>query len=218
MISDIRASGAENLRESIFVYTNATPGTGIASTSNSATFVATNALINIFNSATVAAGNNQWIIPVSIIMTATAVNTSATNFRLYGVLDGINRYSSGGTALTAVTSAVDTRSGYTARTAKGTVYVGALTLAAASAAKPVFNRVVSPVIFAVDDSIQIWFGSGSAYGSASTQSKFCEVVPMVSIGRGCNLSVHGVGASQAASPDFEFEITTIESGHPRFDS
>jgi hypothetical protein len=214
MFNFVAKNGKEGLSESVFYATNATPGTGIASKDAPTSFSATAGILNIYNSASTSAGDNQYVIPVYIRLTATTANTSATNFRLVGSLDVIDRYSSGGTALTGASTSADTRTGYASRTPKATIYAGELTLAAASSAKRVFNTYVSQAVLTADESLEIWFGEAPS-GSLGDNVK---VVPPVWIGRGCSLAIHEIAASQAADPAFEYEVCWIEAGHPRFNA
>ena len=216
MYNFVAQNNGRSLSESVFFATNATPGTGIASDTVATAFADTEALMTIFNSASATANpsDNQYIIPVFLRLTATSINTSATNFRLIGELAGENRYTSGGTTLTSKSCSVDTRSGYTNRTPKATINFGDIVSTDGATRQRVFNTMVSEAILAVDESLEIWFGDCPNASSANN----VKVVPPVWIGRGSSLSIHGVAASQAADPDFEVEFCYIESGHPRFSS
>src|SRR3990167_3893966 len=218
MFSNVGQFGGKNglaYSESDFVARNATVGTGITTADTVNTFSSSAAMMTIFNSGTVSSGNNQIIVPVYLKLTAKTANTTASDFRIVGVLDKIDRYSSGGTALTSVSTAIDTRSGYTARTPKATIYFGELTLAATSAAKRIFTAQMSEAVLVKRESMEIWFGGAPAGASGITNVRS---VPPIWIGRGCTLSLHELANAQTADAEFEVEFCYMEVGHPRFNS
>lgn len=216
MLMYAASHGRERLRESIYVAHNATPGTGIVSKDAPTSYSATSALMTIYNSATVAAGNNHWIIPMWLRLTATTANTNATNLRLIGNIDDKDRYSSGGTALTTALSSltstsVDTRDNYAQRTPKATIWFGDLTTNAVGTINGrVFSTMVSQAVLTADETVEIHFGEN--HGS---QADNIKVVPPVWIGRGSSLVIHEMAAAQSADPAFEVEFCYIEHGHPR---
>ena len=205
------ADSLDKLSQSFFSAGNPTPGTGIASTDAPTSFSATVGLINIYNAADPANGEHHRVIPIGICLRALAVNTGATSFVLIGYEDNINRYSSGGTALTENNLYMTSQTGWTTRTAKAAVHFGVLTLAAASASvKKVFNQQISDVIYAADDTVMIWFGEG-ATGENGNRNNI--VLPPIYLGPGGNLSIHELAASQSADPGFEVDIWWAETGH-----
>lgn len=184
---------------------------GIASLDGATSFDAEKGLINIFNSATV---NSEavWIVPIYIRLTCQELNDNATNFTLAGYLDNIDRYSSGGTALTPKASSLSAETNYTNNTSKATVYAGSNVLAAASSSVlQQFDVTMSQAALAVDESLTLLF---DGQPKQNLGDNVMSVAP-VFIGPGGNLSIHEVAAGQTADPKFEMEICWVESGHPQ---
>jgi len=199
-----------SLFKSTFVATNPTPETGIASTDDTVAFSATAGLMNIYNGATNAQGN--WIRPLHLKLRATAVNTSASDFQIQFNRDIINRWSSGGSAITEVSSFGNTDiSDTTLPTSKATIYFGALVLAAASSSVLLGHEIVSDTIFAANDQINIIFDYGpeAGYNVDAVEVSNFYIGPMA-IGPGHNLSLHAWGNSMAADPAFEFRLVYAE--------
>ena len=182
-----------------FYACNPTAGTGIASTDASTSYDETDSLITIYNSST----SDVVIRPNLLRLVAKAVNTSATDFYLVGYLDAGDRYTSGGTTLTAVNTAIDSTN-----TSGATINFGSLVTTAASAnARKVFQTMVSDAIFTADESISVQFGDGHP-----TSIQNSVVVHSFAIPAGYTLTVHGFGTAQAADPAFECEFIFTELG------
>ena len=208
------ARSVDFIKRVVYRASNATPGTGIVSKSAATTYSATAGLCTIYNSASRTSGDCHIIVPRRIRITATTANTDATNFRLVGNIDNIDRYSSGGTALTENASYVDTTTNFAYRTPKATVTFGELTLAAESNAKRVFNTYMSEAVLTADESLELVFNNEIASSSITN----IKVVSEVAIGPGCSLTIHEVAAAQSADAAFEVEIEWEEYGHPRVDA
>ena len=131
-----------------------------------------------------------------------AANSSATDFYLVGVLDAGNRYTSGGSTLTAVNTAIDS-----AVTSNATINFGALVTTAASGnERKVFQSQVSKDVFAADEMVEVRFGSGETSGDNVV------AVHGFAIPAGYTLTIHGFGAAQAADPAFGVEFIYTEHG------
>ncbi len=210
---NVKTFADEALSRSSFVATNPTPGTGIASLDASTSRSATAALMNVYNAAATDGTQPYVIIPVWLKLTASAVNTSATDFTLDFYLDSANRYSSGGSAITEVALIDSAVADFTDPTSKATIYFGALTLAAETDETLVASKRIATAIMAVDDVFEIYWGggpgSGGRDGTMLRGPGTCEVPPMC-IGPVANMSIHGYGTSQTADPGFEFEFFYIE--------
>ena len=191
---------------------------GLASLDAATTYSATAACFNCWNQTRAADTSNQnvIIIPRLLRLTAKAVNTTASDMRFHIVLDNTNRYSSGGTELTPVTTSDDEPTAFVDYTPKAKIYAGELTLAAASAAKIIARVLASVTILAANDVIELWFGTpqgGSMDGTGQTRTVI-TVAPVV-IGRNQNMSVHEVATAQAADPKFQYEFWYEEHNHSR---
>ena len=203
--------------ESIFCAVNPTPGTGIVCNPTATTFSKTAGLMNIYNSAKASAAkadirsnNNQWIVPICLRLTATQTNTAASVFRLVGVLDGSDRYTSGGTNLSITSTSVDTRTGYSSRTPKADIDFGNLVLVT-SDTKHVFNTIVAQNILNAGETIEVWFGEGPN----TSQTNLVKVVPPVWIGRESSLAIHEVVTGQTDDAAFEVEFWFAEIQHKK---
>ena len=204
----------EALRGGIFYASNPTVGTGITLTANTTAYSAVLGMMNIYNSATPNSVSPQveWIVPIALQLRATQANTSGTSYHLTGYLDVGTRYSSGGSAITPVTTALSGVTGYTARTSKATIHFGALTIAAATASeKKVFDLQVSDVVFAADDTVWVVFGGENVADGAG--NAYLVPAPPVWIGPGANLSIHewSPSASDDAAWTFNFYYAEFPS-------
>lgn len=198
----------EVLKRTCFSAQNATPGTGIDSTAAPTSFSATVGLMSIYNSATTTEGSV--IIPQRLRLLATQANTSATQYRLIGYLDSINRYSSGGTQLTTVNKFKTSDSSYTDPVSKATVYFGALTLAAASDADLHFNELASEAVLAAEQCLNVVFYSPLLGQEMPNQASEQVVVMAPVIGPGCTLTIHEVTPSASDDPKFEVILEYVE--------
>jgi len=213
--TDNTYAGVEKFRKSVFVARNPTVGTGIASLDGAVAYDATEALMTVYNSASATNGDVEWIQPIMLRLKATAVNTSATTQQFTISLDNINRYTSGGTTLTGAPLSQDTATGWSARTSKATINFGVVVAPAASSDNIIVSDVVaSRAIYAANDTTEIWFGSGAvtSTGAVTDHAIICATPAPIHIGRGCTMTVHAYGASQAADPAFEVEFFYLE--HP----
>lgn len=191
---------------------------GLASTDAATAYSAAVGLMTCYNSDTT--NNRITIIPRRLRLTAKAVNTAGVDFRLAIALDSTNRYTSGGTALTGFATEIDARTGYTAYTSKATINAGLLVTAAASSAEKIHvPTMMKEVIFAIDETIELWWGAnGPASIDATDRSNIVTCVPPMWIGPGCTMVIHEVSASQSADPKFQFEFWYEEWGHVRTES
>ena len=214
MFNFIAQNNGRVLSESVFYASNPTPLTGIASDTVAQAYSDTEALMTIYNSALkdLDKDQNQVIVPVFLKLTATAINTGATNFHIVGELSSSNRYTSGGTTLTSNSTSLDGQPGYTSRTAKSVVNFGDIVTTADLTQQRAFSTHISENRLAVDETIEIWFGEAPNMSSLNN----VRVVPPVWIGRESSLVIHGFGASQTVSPDFMVEFCFLETGHKRF--
>lgn len=209
----IKSFADRALSRSVFVATNPTTGTGIASTAAATSRSPTVGLLNVFNGADTATGTNI-IIPVYLRLMATTANSNATNFRLAFYTDSANRYSSGGSAITEVECVDSGQSDYTAPTSDATIHFGVLTLAAATDEQLIAHPMVAKTILAASDVIEVYFGIGPSVETSTASEAHLErtqvVIPPVWLLPGANLSVHEFGASQTVDAEFEFEFCYID--------
>lgn len=215
--------GHEKAKESYFTYNNPTVGTGVALNADPTVIAANEAAVIIDNSASRSSEENHHVILDYIKMTCTVSGANMTKARLAFYIDNINRYSSGGTELTGKSSSYDTLSGYADRTPKGKVYVGDLTAAAANSAKHIGtvllrNDTQTAPCFTVDD---VYFLShfvepGFEQDAATAPVIYKkEKIPYIVLGPGSSLIIAPLFPNAATTPpQFEFEIATVEKGHP----
>lgn len=203
------AGSSESRRKSTFYASNETTafGTGVDDLAVNDTFVATEGLINIFNTASrsgAVGSKNQWIIPLKIQMTCRAAPASATNWQFEMVLDDIDRFTSGGEVAISKQTSRDTIADYKKRDPKARINIGALLLTAANDGEFVGAGDLDVAIPTIGDIYTIVFG-----GDGATD------VPRVDIGPGCNLSVHAYGASHAATAgQWDIQVWYLETNHP----
>lgn len=194
----------------VFSAINGTAGTGLAEAIKTA-FAATAAQWMIRNG-----GNKGLILPKYIRTVCTVVPASGTAASMRIVLDkGATRWSSGGTALTAVNRDMTSNVASNA-----TVRFGALvTAAATSSARAISQSSPSSVIPVAGDEIITTFGDPTAMqlGAASnlggtTARRIVTDVGPVVIGPGQEMIVHTWYPSNAATPaSWEVEVCWEET-------
>lgn len=222
--SQMGLSSKERIRpfeKSVFSYHNPTPGTGIALNADPTAISQTEmALIldNVKDENTVSGEDNKTMRVESIKLTCTAAGTGATKARLVFYQDNINRYSSGGTELTAVNTSFG--NGWSNPTAKTKVYFGDLTAASASSdVKLVHSQLIksdtnAAPCFAVDDvfvfSTFNRFGGDNNYLDSAGVA-YCQFdLPYMTIKPGGSLLIAPLFPNQSAAASFEVEVILVE--------
>lgn len=185
-----------------FVATNATLGTAITGTAAPTAFSATVALVSLFNAA--AAGGKRvhldWLL-----LSPKAAGTNGTNFSYAMSGDRTNRYSSGGTAITPVNTNMDSDT-----TSITTMYVGAITAAAAGASvRRLDHGVLRTVIKVIGDQYLFTFGSSvpAMPGmplEGTLQAAIHTPCPPVVLGPGQSFLLHELAAAQSVAATWEF--------------
>lgn len=198
----------ELLKRATFYANNPTPGTGIASKAANSSFSATAGILSIYNGATTSQGSV--IIPRRLTLKANAANTNATDYQLIGRLDSINRYSSGGSALTPVNAYKTSDSGYTDKATRATIYFGDLTLAAESDADQHWALQISEAVLADEEILEVLFTLPEE-GVIRSVLNNQIVVGAPCIGPGCTFTIHDVAAaSDTADAEFEVHLEYFE--------
>ncbi len=214
-------AGKEGLSERVFVSSTTEGATvGVAINGDPTAFAAAEGMLTIDNTATVASGENQWIIPISISLLCT-VPGEGTFAALNLIKDNAASWTSGGTTPPAVLTSVDTRAGYSDRVAKGDIHFGNLVMPTGSARGQlgVYGIPLRNDGFLVGDTINLRFGSlGGNYASAATSavmSVYNIDLPPVWIGRSCSIALQPLLTANASAPSFTVNVVTLELGHPR---
>ena len=190
---------------SYFVATNATLGTAITGTAAPTSFSATVALMSIFNSA---ATGGKSITLDYLRLYPKAAGTNGTNFQYAMSTDRINRFSSGGTAITPVNANVNSDA-----VSAATINFGALTAAAAGAkVVRLSHGQLRSVIKVIGDVYEFKFGDSGAWSSSgmplegTLQANIVQRVPPCVLPPGCSLLLHELAASQSVAATYEFEL------------
>lgn len=193
-----------------FVATNATYGTAISGKAAPTAFSATNALLSLFNSAA-AGGSGKTIWLDYIRLYPKAAGTNGTEFGYAMSTDRINRFTSGGTAITPINANIMSDA-----TSLATLNVGDLTIAAAGAQVRRFShgklRTVIKVIgdvyeFRFGDSVGVTTGmplEGTLQAHVIQRCGPCPIPP------GCNFLLHEIAASQSVAATYELEAGWYE--------
>lgn len=194
---------------SYFVATNPTPGTAIAGIAGTGAFADAESLLLIRNGASDADGTRVYLDFIELI--SAVAGTNGTNVRFVSKLDiGVDRYTSGGSAIVPVNPNSDSSAATVC-----TVKFGALVTTAASAsARLVQNGLVRNVITVVGDRYLFDFGGDvQAPGHAIAGTAIADIViphvPVV-LGPGDSFvfSIHA--ASQTVASEYEFNIGWYE--------
>lgn len=196
---------------SLFVATNPTPGTGIATTTSITSETQTSPVLLMQNQWAPGAPTSKNLYPISLELIVTAAPTSATFWHYSIRLDAANpsKYTSGGSQITPVNT--NAASGNTSSTA---IYFGAITgLTQATGGRLIASGMLSPTIPLVKDTMRIEFGVASMPGLvnvASTNVNRSASVPAICIPPGYWLAVQMWGTSNAGAPAFEFNLQYAE--------
>lgn len=148
------------LEGSYFHASNPTPGTGIAGIAAADGYDAAEALLTLYNSSSESEG--ILVCPDFIEITNTVVDTNGTTIRYDVHMDSTQRWSSGGSTLTANNCNMESTTA-----AVGVCRFGALvTSAASTSVRKLGGRSLSSTDIVVDDVIRLEFGglgSGTPY-------------------------------------------------------
>jgi hypothetical protein len=191
---------------SYFRACNATPGTGIAQ-SIITTFDATKPILTLYN------GGNKQINLDYIRLINTVVGATTTSADLVAIIDTINRYTSGGTALNpsnCLSSAPFASS--------ATVFFGAILAAAASAAKIMGRaklKVAAAPCWILYDQILMTFGQSPIITPTGITATTATIIPVstgpVVIDPGHTFCLYVYNTANATTaPSWEVEIGWIE--------
>lgn len=191
---------------SYFTATNATLGTAITGTAAPTAFSATVALMTLFNNNAVSTGKRIYLDYITL--EPKAAGTNGTNFLVAMNLDNIQRYASGGTAITPVNPNSDD-----SNTSSATLTVGALTAAAASSSsnRRVWHGSVRTVIKVVGDKYTFVFGASAPPSigmvmEGTAQAHIITQCPPVVIGPQHTFLLHEIAASQSVAATWEFSM------------
>lgn len=195
------------LEGSYYKAINPTPGTGIAQTIQTS-FAATNGICSIYNSDS--AGGKQISLDY-VRLINTTVGASTTRSEMLMAVDNIQRWSSGGSQLTAVNANMDV-----ATAAVGVVRFGALTLAAESGSVRRLSRAqLRTAIMVIYEEWLITFGGHNEVGTTvlggtAAQRNVTDIGPAI-IGPGHTLCLHLWNTANAATaPTWEVEVAWWE--------
>lgn len=196
---------------SLFVATNPTFGTAISGTTAPTSFSATVALLSMYNSQTATTSPSKRIYPAWIAVEVRTVGTAGTKVQFVMNADAGNRYSSGGTALTAVNPNMDSSAASIA-----TLNFGALTASAASSqVRRIKHGQIRPVIQVTGDVYLFVFGQAQApHPGAEISGTNAQVIPVhcppVCLGPNQSLLLHEVQPSQTAAATYEISMAWWE--------
>lgn len=202
----------------LFVATNPTSGTGIATTTSvvddAATASATHAqnvpVMYIQNNSSPTDPNAKSIYPLWLRMIVTAAPTSATDWNMSIRADNVARYTSGGSTITPKN--VNTNSGGQSNSL--IVFGAVVTANLPSAAARLLSRAqIQSSIPVVKDEWFFTFGSVEMPSSILTASAAKNInIPLgpLVIGPGWNIAIGMWGTSNAGAPAWEFEFGYAE--------
>lgn len=190
-----------------FVLRNATPGTGIAGHAAATTLDDTKPFVYLRCDYTTA--ERKRIYLDYIRTEVTAAGTGGTNLRYGMKLDsGTARYTSGGSALTAVNPNMQSTT-----TLSATANIGAVVAAAASTSvRIVSSGLIRSVINVIGDKYLFRFGAVDAMSGAgmategTAQAQIVHYCPPVILGPTDQFLFHFFSASQSAASSHEWEM------------
>ena len=188
---------------SYFMALTPTPGTGVIGTVSIAAITDVSPTMVVYNGHA-----SKYLYPQFLNLHETVVSTSGARVQFTFYVDNVNRYTSGGTALTINNA----NSGSTLGSG-AVINVGAIVSPAASAKKLIDHVVFRGTIDVVEDQYEFVFasaGAGTSTGSrAATVSDFSKTLPPVAIAPGHSLGMHQWAASQVNAPTYEYRLGFI---------
>jgi hypothetical protein len=194
----------------VFIASNPTPGTGLATITALTTLVDTSPFLLVQNQWQASDPQSCRHYPVLIKLQVTAPGTAGTQIRYAVKTDQArsDRYTSGGTTL------VSNPCNYS-NSSKSVAYAGAIVAATAPQAKLLGNGLIRPVIPVIGDTYTINFGgidvtSNSLAVAGTAIANVNNYHPPVSIGPQEWLAFHIWLPSQSAASSYEVEYTFIE--------
>lgn len=200
----------------LYVATNPTPGTAIATTTSvvdagnaGATSAQTRPVAIIYNANQPASLVN--LFPLTFNMILSQVPTSGTSWQMAMWLEpvGASAYTSGGSQITPVAAnqAIST-------TSRAQIYFGAITAAATTTGgRLISRRQINPVIPVTLDQWFFSFGkmfSGDQIAAGAGAKNVMIALPAVVIPPLWALKIGMWGAANAAAPSWEFELQYAE--------
>lgn len=193
---------------SYFLDRNPTPGTGLATIAAPTALDDTKPFILLMNQAAATLSPSRRIYLDYLKLIVTAAGTAGASINVSVKIDaaGVDRYTSGGSAITPVNPNMDSSATTNAR-----VHAGALVTTAANGARLVGHQLIRKVIPVVGDTYYLNFGAptGPVGGSASDGTAAAQLtfpMPPVIIGPGQQALIHLWLPSQSAASSYEVEL------------
>lgn len=185
---------------SYFMGLTPTPGTGIIGTVSIAAITDVSPTMVVYNG-----DSTKRLYPQFLNLYETVVSTSGGRVQFTFYTDNINRWTSGGTALTISS----TNSGGAANTTTA-IHVGGIVSPAANAKVLIDHVVFRGTIDVVEDCYEFVFGGlgggNSTNARAATVQDFSRTMPPVCIMPGHSLVMHQWAGSQANAPTYEYRF------------
>lgn len=214
------STSMEIYQKNFYVAHNATFKTAVAINATPTAIAATEGMLSIYNSAsrTGSTNRNVLVVPLYIKLVCGTIAASGTDFSTRVAVDVIDRYSTGGAALTVSSCFVDTLSSWTRETAVSTVKFGDLTLAAASSEKQVGQQQWhgSGISQTAGDQFLLTFGEfqgASALISSTAVQQFYQVCTPVILAPGTSMIMQPFETAATGAATFEVEIGIVEIKH-----
>jgi len=180
---------------------NATAGTGIATAAAPTGDSDTAVFMTAYNGSSA----DVFAYLDYLVLLCTAAGTAGASVHFTHQLDNTNRFSSGGTALTAQNVNMDS-----VKAANLVVNAGAVTAATASASsRKLGHYILKAAIPAVNDYYRINFGSSQSYQTGVGANTFVNVHPVV-IGPGDTWVFTLYLPSQTAASSYEIDMGWVE--------
>jgi hypothetical protein len=192
-----------------FLAYNTTIGTGIAQTTNIVAYADTAGAVGnyfYFRNNDLANGKRMYLDYIKLLVTAVPI--TATSWQWALVLDYGTARSTGGSAITPVSSNGDSGTPSIVQ-----MYAGALTTAVGINKRTVGRGTFRGVIPTVFDEYLILCGShegGTGGISAAASGRAVDIAGPIILGPGQNLTLIMWGAANTAAPAFEFEVAWWE--------
>jgi hypothetical protein len=193
-----------------YVATNPTPGTGLAATSSITNYVTTAGAVGVFflltntETSTTNTGKRVYMDYIRVRLISQAPTSASVWYMTIALDNSTTRYNTGGTAITPVNV-----SGDYSKASIVTMYAGAVSTTVPGSVRLITSVLVRAQVPVIMDQYMLTFGSveggGADTTSASVQNRLFGAPPVI-IAPSWNMAVTMWGTSNAAAPQWEFDM------------
>ena len=198
----------------LWIATNPTPGTGIASHAAPTATDGTKLLFSINNAYALGTDKHIYMRSLSLAVTVAGAAATESRYEWFKSAAGTSRFSSGGSTNLSSSAIVVNNPGTAPAATSAVVRFGAVVSVADAAAKLIDNGLIRNIIPKVGDKVLFRFGSAPSLSGSSLEVTTAAImnvdVPFVDLAPGETLVLSLVNASQSGASSYEFKAVFDE--------